>query len=74
LAKSKDFAKVFDVILNFLYENKEVAKQDCYKKYGGFDSPIVAYSVLVMAEREKGKSKKLKPVKELVGITITSSP
>ena len=40
------------------------------KKYGGFDSPIVAYSVLVMAEREKGKSKKLKPVKELVGITI----
>ncbi|WP_455468994.1 type II CRISPR RNA-guided endonuclease Cas9 [Streptococcus salivarius] len=40
------------------------------KKYGGFDSPNVAYSVLVMAEREKGKSKKLKPVKELVGITI----
>ena len=40
------------------------------KKYGGFDSPIVAYSVFVMAEREKGKSKKLKPVKELVGITI----
>ena len=40
------------------------------KKYGGFDSPIVAYSVLVMAEREKGKSKKLKPVKELIGITI----
>ncbi|HBY91686.1 MAG TPA: type II CRISPR RNA-guided endonuclease Cas9 [Streptococcus sp.] len=40
------------------------------KKYGGFDSPIVAYSVLVMAEREKGKSKKLKPVKELVRITI----
>ena len=40
------------------------------KKYGGFDSPIVAYSVLVMAEREKGKSKKLKPVKEVVGITI----
>ena len=40
------------------------------KKYGGFDSPIVAYSVLVMAEREEGKSKKLKPVKELVGITI----
>lgn len=40
------------------------------KKYGGFDSPVVAYSVLVMAEREKGKSKKLKPVKELVGITI----
>lgn len=40
------------------------------KKYGGFDSPVVAYSVLVMAEREKGKSKKLKPVKELIGITI----
>lgn len=40
------------------------------KKYGGFDSPIVAYSVFVMAEREKGKSKKLKPVKDLVGITI----
>ncbi len=40
------------------------------KKYGGFDSPIVAYSVLVMAEREKGKSKKLKPVKELLVLTI----
>ncbi|WP_159561382.1 type II CRISPR RNA-guided endonuclease Cas9 [Streptococcus halichoeri] len=40
------------------------------KKYGGFDSPTVAYSVLVIAKVEKGKTKKLKPVKELVGITI----
>ncbi|MGT2925018.1 type II CRISPR RNA-guided endonuclease Cas9 [Streptococcus caviae] len=40
------------------------------KKYGGFDSPIVAYSVLVIADIEKGKSKKLKTVKDLVGITI----
>ncbi|WP_057491067.1 type II CRISPR RNA-guided endonuclease Cas9 [Streptococcus orisasini] len=40
------------------------------KKYGGFDSPIVAYSVLVIADIEKGKSKKLKTVKNLVGITI----
>lgn len=40
------------------------------KKYGGFDSPTVAYSVLVVAKVEKGKSKKLKSVKELVGITI----
>ncbi|MEF9624028.1 type II CRISPR RNA-guided endonuclease Cas9 [Streptococcus dysgalactiae] len=40
------------------------------KKYGGFDSPTVAYSVLVIAKVEKGKSKKLKSVKELVGITI----
>ncbi|WP_221913098.1 type II CRISPR RNA-guided endonuclease Cas9 [Streptococcus halichoeri] len=39
-------------------------------KYGGFDSPTVAYSVLVIAKVEKGKTKKLKPVKELVGITI----
>ena len=27
------------------------------KKYGGFDSPIVAYSILVIADIEKGKSK-----------------
>lgn len=40
------------------------------KKYGGFDSPIVAYSILVVAYIEKGKTKKLKRVKELVGITI----
>nr|QDA77224.1 Cas9-P2A-DHFR(TSc3)-T2A-mTagBFP [Cloning vector pBM042]QDA77226.1 Cas9-P2A-DHFR(TSc3)-T2A-mTagBFP [Cloning vector pBM041]QDA77232.1 Cas9-P2A-DHFR(TSc3)-T2A-mTagBFP [Cloning vector pBM026]QDA77234.1 Cas9-P2A-DHFR(TSc3)-T2A-mTagBFP [Cloning vector pBM025]QDA77242.1 Cas9-P2A-DHFR(TSc3)-T2A-mTagBFP [Cloning vector pBM013] len=40
------------------------------KKYGGFDSPTVAYSVLVVAKVEKGKSKKLKSVKELLGITI----
>ncbi|WP_394405862.1 type II CRISPR RNA-guided endonuclease Cas9 [Streptococcus sp. 20-1249] len=40
------------------------------KKYGGFDSPTVAYSVFVMADVEKGKAKKLKTVKELVGITI----
>lgn len=40
------------------------------KKYGGFDSPTVAYSVLVVADVEKGKTKKLKTVKELVGISI----
>lgn len=40
------------------------------KKYGGFDSPTVAYSILVVADIEKGKTKKLKRVKELVGITI----
>ncbi|BAH87720.1 hypothetical protein SmuNN2025_0694 [Streptococcus mutans NN2025] len=40
------------------------------KKYGGFDSPIVAYSILVIADIEKGKSKKLKTVKALVGVTI----
>ena len=40
------------------------------KKYGGFDSPTVAYSVFVVADVEKGKAKKLKTVKELVGISI----
>ncbi|HFI0451572.1 TPA: type II CRISPR RNA-guided endonuclease Cas9 [Streptococcus suis] len=40
------------------------------KKYGGFDSPTVAYSVLVIADVAKGKTQKLKTVKELVGITI----
>ncbi|RCW16608.1 type II CRISPR RNA-guided endonuclease Cas9 [Streptococcus gallolyticus] len=40
------------------------------KKYGGFDSPTVAYSVSVVADIEKGKAKKLKTVKELVGISI----
>ncbi|MGT2742428.1 type II CRISPR RNA-guided endonuclease Cas9 [Streptococcus plurextorum] len=40
------------------------------KKYGGFDSPTVAYSVLVIADVAKGKAQKLKTVKELVGITI----
>lgn len=40
------------------------------KKYGGFGSPIIAYSVLVVAKVTKGKSQKTKSVKELVGITI----
>lgn len=40
------------------------------QKYGGFDSPTVAYSVLVVADVEKGKTRKLKTVKELVGISI----
>ncbi|HEM5129359.1 TPA: type II CRISPR RNA-guided endonuclease Cas9, partial [Streptococcus suis] len=40
------------------------------KKYGGFDSPTIAYSVLLIADIEKGKAKKLKRVKELIGITI----
>lgn len=39
-------------------------------KYGGFDSPVVAYSILLIADIEKGKAKKLKTVKTLVGITI----
>ena len=39
-------------------------------KYGGFDSPVIAYSILLIADIEKGKSKKLKTVKTLVGITI----
>lgn len=40
------------------------------KKYGGFDSPTVAYSVFVVAEVKKGKSKKLKEVREIIGVTI----
>ncbi|AND79539.1 type II CRISPR RNA-guided endonuclease Cas9 [Streptococcus pantholopis] len=44
------------------------------KKYGGFDSPIIAYSVFVVADVEKGKAKKLKKVKELVGISIMERP
>lgn len=40
------------------------------QKYGGFDSPTVAYSVFVVADVEKGKTRKLKTVKELVGISI----
>lgn len=39
-------------------------------KYGGFDSPVIAYSILLIADIEKGKSKELKTVKTLVGITI----
>lgn len=45
------------------------------KKYGGFDSPVVAYTLLVVADIEKGKKKKtLKTVKEFVGITIMEAP
>lgn len=40
------------------------------QKYGGFDSPVVAYSILVFADVEKGKSKKLRKVQDIVGITI----
>jgi CRISPR-associated endonuclease Csn1 len=40
------------------------------KKYGGFDSPTISYSILLIADIEKGKAKKLKKVKELIGITI----
>lgn len=40
------------------------------KKYGGFDSPTVAYSLFVVADVEKGKAKKLKEVREVIGITI----
>ncbi|WP_314578360.1 type II CRISPR RNA-guided endonuclease Cas9 [uncultured Streptococcus sp.] len=39
-------------------------------KYGGFDSPVIAYSILLIADIEKGKAKKLKTVQTLVGITI----
>ena len=39
-------------------------------KYGGFDSPVIAYSILLIADIEKGKAKKLKTVKTLVGVTI----
>ena len=39
-------------------------------KYGGVDSPVIAYSILLIADIEKGKAKKLKTVKTLVGITI----
>ena len=39
-------------------------------KYGGVDSPVIAYSILLIADIEKGKAKKLKTIKTLVGITI----
>ena len=39
-------------------------------KYGGFDSPVIAYAILLIADIEKRKAKKLKTVKTLVGITI----
>jgi len=40
------------------------------EKYGGYARPTIAYSVLVIADTEKGKTKKLKRIKEMVGITI----
>jgi CRISPR-associated protein, csn1 family len=40
------------------------------EKYGGYARPTIAYSVLVVADIEKGKAKKLKRIKEMVGITI----
>lgn len=40
------------------------------EKYGGYARPTIAYSVLVIADIEKGKTKKLKKIKEMVGITI----
>ena len=40
------------------------------EKYGGYARPTIAYSVLVIADIEKGKAKKLKRIKEMVGITI----
>ena len=42
------------------------------EKYGGYARPTIAYSVLVIAdiEKGKGKAKKLKRIKEIVGITI----
>jgi len=42
------------------------------EKYGGYARPTIAYSVLVIAdiEKVKGKAKKLKRIKEIVGITI----
>lgn len=48
-----------------------VCKKDWdLKKYGGFDSLMVVYLVLVVVKVEKGKLKKLKFVKELLGIII----
>lgn len=40
------------------------------KKYGGFDSPTVAYSIIFVADMKKGKTKKLKTLKDIIGITI----
>ena len=40
------------------------------EKYGGYARPTIAYSVLVIADIEKGKAKKLKRIKEMVGITV----
>ncbi len=40
------------------------------EKYGGYARPTIAYSVLVLADIEKGKAEKLKRIKEIVGITI----
>lgn len=40
------------------------------EKYGGYARPTIAYSVLVVADIEKGKAKNLKRIKEMVGITI----
>ncbi|MFD0844893.1 type II CRISPR RNA-guided endonuclease Cas9 [Streptococcus saliviloxodontae] len=40
------------------------------KKYGGFDSPVGAYSVLFVADIKKGKTQKLKTTKDIIGITI----
>ena len=40
------------------------------EKYGGYARPTIAYSVLVVADIEKGKAKNLKRIKEMFGITI----
>ena len=40
------------------------------EKYGGYARPTIAYSVLVIADIEKGKTKKLKRIKEMIGITV----
>lgn len=40
------------------------------EKYGGYARPTIAYSVLVIADFEKGKTKKLKRIKEMIGITV----
>ena len=40
------------------------------ENYGGYARPTIAYSVLVLADIEKGKAEKLKRIKEIVGITI----
>ncbi|MGT2844208.1 type II CRISPR RNA-guided endonuclease Cas9 [Streptococcus hongkongensis] len=52
--------------------DKLIARKKAWdtKKYGGFASPVVAYSVFVVAKVAKGKKKTLKTVKEIVGITI----
>lgn len=40
------------------------------ENYGGYARPTIAFSIFVVADIEKGKSKKLQRVKDLVGIPL----